>query len=68
VRDHDAKLAAFLLHQATERLFHCLLLVLTMYSPLCRARHKGDYAERRTMPMAIDFGLSVSWLGGFSAA
>lgn len=25
--------AAFLFHQATERLYHCLLLVLTLYSP-----------------------------------
>jgi predicted nucleotidyltransferase/HEPN domain-containing protein len=25
--------AAFLLHQATEHLYHCLLLVLTLYSP-----------------------------------
>ena len=41
VNDNDAKLAAFLFHQATERLYHCLLLVLTLYSPLCRARHKG---------------------------
>jgi predicted nucleotidyltransferase/HEPN domain-containing protein len=28
-----SKEAAFLLHQATERLYHCLLLVLTLYSP-----------------------------------
>lgn len=28
-----SKLAAFLLHQATERYYHCLLLVLTLYSP-----------------------------------
>lgn len=27
------KLAAFLLHQATERFYHCLLLVRTLYSP-----------------------------------
>jgi predicted nucleotidyltransferase/HEPN domain-containing protein len=27
------KLAAFNLHQATERLYHCVLLVLTLYSP-----------------------------------
>lgn len=56
--------AAFLLHQATERLYHCVLLVLTLYSPLCRARHKGNYAERRTMPMAIDFDLLISRLAG----
>jgi HEPN domain-containing protein len=27
------KLAAFLLHQATERYYHCLFLVRTLYSP-----------------------------------
>lgn len=32
-RDGDWKLAAFLLHQATERLYHCVLLVFTLYSP-----------------------------------
>lgn len=42
--------AAFLMHQATERLYHCVLLVRTFYTPLCRARHNGVYAERRTMP------------------
>ncbi|MCP3733223.1 nucleotidyltransferase [Sphingomonas sp. MG17] len=42
--------AAFLMHQATERLYHCVLLVLTFYTPLCRARHNGVYAERATMP------------------
>jgi predicted nucleotidyltransferase/HEPN domain-containing protein len=33
VADGDAKLAAFLLHQAAERFYHCTLLVLTLYSP-----------------------------------
>jgi predicted nucleotidyltransferase/HEPN domain-containing protein len=32
-RDGDLKLAAFLYHQATERFYHCTLLVLTLYSP-----------------------------------
>ena len=49
------KLAAFLLHQATERYYHCLFLVRTLYTPLCRARHKGLYAARWTMPSAISF-------------
>lgn len=31
--DHQPKFAAFDLHQATERLYHCTLLVLTLYSP-----------------------------------
>jgi predicted nucleotidyltransferase/HEPN domain-containing protein len=33
VKDDDLKLAAFLLHQATERFYHCLFLVRTLYSP-----------------------------------
>jgi len=33
VKDKDNKLAAFLLHQATERYYHCLFLVRTLYSP-----------------------------------
>jgi hypothetical protein len=62
------KLAAFSLHQAAETAYACFLLVQTFYSPLCRARHKGHYAERQTMPMAIGFGPSVRRLGGFCAA
>ncbi|MEO8376012.1 MAG: hypothetical protein ABI471_12350, partial [Sphingomonas bacterium] len=50
IRNGRSAIAAFELHQATERLYHCVLLVLTLYSPLCRARHKGVYAARRTMP------------------
>ena len=42
--------AAFQLHQATERLYSCFLLVVQSYTPLCRARHNGVYAERQTMP------------------
>jgi len=49
-RDGDLKKAAFDLHQSAERFCHTVLLVLTSDSPLCRARHKGAYAERRTMP------------------
>ena len=33
IKDQDYKLAAFLLHQATERFYHCLFLVRTLYSP-----------------------------------
>lgn len=33
VRDDDKNLAAFLYHQASERFYHCLLLVMTLYSP-----------------------------------
>lgn len=31
--NEDLKVAAFLLHQTTEHLYHCTLLVLTLYSP-----------------------------------
>jgi predicted nucleotidyltransferase/HEPN domain-containing protein len=33
IRKGMSKEAAFLLHQTTERLYHCLFLVLTLYSP-----------------------------------
>lgn len=33
IEDGDFKLAAFLLHQATEHLYNCVLLVLTLYTP-----------------------------------
>lgn len=52
---HDAlerskhKLAAFLLHQSAERLYHCLFLVRTLYSPkthdLNRLRHLAEELE-----------------------
>lgn len=33
INDDDRKLAAFLLHQASERFYHCVFLVRTLYSP-----------------------------------
>lgn len=33
VNDDDSKLAAFLFHQAVERLYHCLFLTRTLWSP-----------------------------------
>ena len=51
----DKNEAAFNFHQAAERLYHATLLVLTLHSPLCRARHNGLYAERRTMPSGLGF-------------
>jgi predicted nucleotidyltransferase/HEPN domain-containing protein len=43
------KLAAFLLHQATERYYHCLFLVRTLYSPkthkLSRLRDMAEEME-----------------------
>jgi uncharacterized protein len=60
--------AAFDLHQVTERLYHCVLLVLTQYSPLCRARHNGLYAARRTMPSVISFSRFPNALAATGAA
>lgn len=42
------KLAAFNLHQATEHLYHCVLLVLTLYSP---KSHNLVFLRRRCEPM-----------------
>ena len=62
------KHAAFEYHQAAESLYHCVLLVRTFYSPLCRARHNGVYAERRTMPMPGAFRPEDRCLGELRAA
>ena len=40
--------AAFLLHQAVERLYHCVLLVLTLYSP---KSHNLVFLRRRCEPL-----------------
>jgi predicted nucleotidyltransferase/HEPN domain-containing protein len=49
--DNDNKLAAFLLHQAAERFYQCLLLVRTLYSPkthnLNRLRSQTEQLEPR---------------------
>jgi predicted nucleotidyltransferase/HEPN domain-containing protein len=48
---NKAKLAAFLLHQAAERFYHCLFLVRTLYSPkthnLNRLRTLAEELEPR---------------------
>ena len=54
--DGDAAPAAFLLHQATERLYHCVLLVLTLYSP--RA-HRLEVL--RSMAEALAPALAEAW-------
>jgi predicted nucleotidyltransferase len=41
--------AAFTLHQATERLYHCVLLVLTLYSP---KSHKLSFLRSRAEEVA----------------
>jgi predicted nucleotidyltransferase/HEPN domain-containing protein len=51
VRKGKTKLAAFLYHQAAERLYHCVLLVRTLYSPkthnLSRLRQLSEELEPR---------------------
>ncbi|MDH4743818.1 nucleotidyltransferase [Sphingomonas sp. CBMAI 2297] len=55
-RDGDLKLAAFLLHQATERLYHCVLLVCTFYTP-----HVHNLGFLRTQAERIDSRLIDAW-------
>jgi predicted nucleotidyltransferase/HEPN domain-containing protein len=43
--------AAFLLHQAAERLYHCLLLTLTLYSP---KSHKLNFLRSQAEPLVPD--------------
>jgi len=51
IRDDDPKLAAFLLHQATERFYHTVLLVLTLYSP---KSHKLNFLRSQAESHALD--------------
>ncbi|MBZ5761928.1 HEPN domain-containing protein [Rhizobium sp. VS19-DR104.2] len=54
----NSSLAAFNLHQATESAYHCVLLVLTLYSPKShRLSMLRLHAER------IDARLVEAWLG-----
>jgi len=50
------KKAAFLLHQATEQLYHCTLLVTTFYGP-----HVHNLAFLRTQAERIDRRLQHIW-------
>jgi predicted nucleotidyltransferase/HEPN domain-containing protein len=50
------KIAAFELHQATERLYHCVLLVVTFYTP-----HVHNLAFLRTQAERIDRRLVHVW-------
>jgi predicted nucleotidyltransferase/HEPN domain-containing protein len=47
--DGDLRKAAFDLHQATERLYHCTLLVLTLYSP---KSHKLNFLRSQAERLA----------------
>jgi len=51
-----SKEAAFLLHQATESLYHCVLLVLTFYTP-----HVHNLAFLRTQAERLDRRLCKIW-------
>ena len=48
--------AAFILHQATERLYHCVLLVCTFYTP-----HNHNLAFLRTQAERLDQRLIEAW-------
>ena len=48
--------AAFLMHQATERLYHCVLLVCTFYTP-----HVHNLGFLRTQAERIDARLTYVW-------
>lgn len=50
--------AAFSLHQATERLYHCVLLVCTFYTP-----HNHNLGVLRTQAERIDRRLIYVWPG-----
>ena len=54
--DGDFKLAAFLLHQTAERLYHCVLLVCTFYTP-----HVHNLGFLRTQAERIDARLTHVW-------
>jgi predicted nucleotidyltransferase/HEPN domain-containing protein len=48
--------AAFLMHQSTERLYHCVLLVCTFYTP-----HVHNLGFLRTQAERIDARLTYVW-------
>ncbi len=56
VADGDLKKAAFDLHQATEQLYHCVLLVCTFYTP-----HVHNLGFLRTQAERIDMRLVDAW-------
>lgn len=54
--DGALKVAVFDLHQATERLYHCLLLTLTFYTP-----HRHNIAMLRSLADKLDPRLVSVW-------
>lgn len=55
-REGRLKDAAFLMHQSTERLYHCVLLVCTFYTP-----HVHNLGFLRTQAERIDRRLTHVW-------
>ena len=56
IANGDRNEAAFVLHQATERLYHCILLVLTLYSP---KSHRLNFLRSHCEELAPD--LIAAW-------
>jgi len=54
MKDGDTKLAAFLLHQATERFYHCLILVRTLYSPKTHSLNRLRKLAEELDPRLVD--------------
>lgn len=54
VADNVPRDAAFMLHQTTERLYHCVLLVLTLYSPKSHRLKVLRSAAERIDPRLIE--------------
>ncbi|HEX4181678.1 MAG TPA: HEPN domain-containing protein [Caulobacteraceae bacterium] len=59
IGEQRPKEAAFSLHQATERFYHCVLLVLTLYSP---KSHKLNFL--RSQCEQLDARLAKAWPRG----
>jgi HEPN domain-containing protein len=56
VADGSPKNAAFQLHQATEQLYHCVMLVCTFYTP-----HVHNLGFLRTQAERLDRRLAYVW-------
>lgn len=56
VSQNERRDAAFILHQAAERLYHCVLLVCTFYTP-----HVHNLGFLRTQAERIDMRLVDAW-------
>jgi HEPN domain-containing protein len=56
MQEGDWKKAAFLLHQGTEALYHCVLLVMTFYTP-----HVHNIGFLRTQAERLDRRLTDVW-------